>query len=308
MKDIYDRDIRPGSDTCPSCKSDRWNSAMTVVMEGATNTKNTFTATANTAATQSDGVRASLLMDKWFSWDYPIEADMGLNASSGLVQEVKRFMVEYGPAVQIPSFPAKPNLTTSSRNWPNETRQNPIVARLPVDEMPSGKVEEPVTQTEFGQSTLKSLPARLLLVTVPLIAGVIGVYAFFGNDVLAAWPLFISFALMMIIAMFKPKTSKTKMAEDQHGPKDGENLPETLEHYARDRDRFQEEAERFRVRYEESRRILSEYKNYLEEAARYEQQLDDYETKKRAALKARELLWERTRLCTRCGTAYLGPG
>ena len=217
-------------------------------------------------------------------------------------------MFGYGPAVQMPSPPAKPNLTTSSPNLPNEIRQDPIVAQLPADEMPSGKVVEPVTRTEFGQSTVKSLPALLLPVTTPLMAGVIGVNSFFDNEVLTAWLLFIFFTLMMNIAVFKPKTQKTTIAEDGHSPKDGENLAETLEHYAKDRDRFREEAERFRVRYEVSPRMPGEYKHYLEETALYEQQLDKYETRKLAAFKTRELLWERMCFCTRCVAAYSGHG
>jgi len=97
------------------------------------------------------------------------------------------------------------------------------------------------------------------------------------------------------------------MAKDETGRKDMENLSETLKQYAKDREIFQEEAERFRSRYEEYERRLSEYKILAEEAVMYEQQLVDYRNKRRAVMKAREQLWERTRLCIQCGTAYLGP-
>ena len=39
----------------------------------------------------------------------------------------------------------------------------------------------------------------------------------------------------------------------------------------------------------------------------YEKQLDEYESKVDAVMVAREQLWARARVCTRCGTAYLGP-
>jgi hypothetical protein len=53
--------------------------------------------------------------------------------------------------------------------------------------------------------------------------------------------------------------------------------------------------------------MLEEETKAEEATAIYKQQLAEYESKKIYVLKARELLWERTRLCMRCGTAYLGP-
>ena len=296
-KNISDKDFCPGSATCPTCKSDRWNSAITVVMEGSTSAKG--------AAKQTGNLHESLLSDRWFSWDYPIEADIGLNASTGLVQEVKRFMVEYGPVVQMPSPPQKPNHATSVRNSPEETRDSPSVAQAPT---PCGTVEDPVTWTGSRQSTVRSKLARLLIVIVPLMIGLTGAYVLFGHDFISALSLLVIFASITTVAAFKVKwIPRINTAEAETGRKDIENLSETLKHYAKDRENFQEEAERFRRRYEEFERRLSEYKILAEETAIYEQQFTDYRNKRHAVLKARERLWERTRLCIQCGTAYLGP-
>ena len=37
----------------------------------------------------------------------------------------------------------------------------------------------------------------------------------------------------------------------------------------------------------------------------YKKQLSEYEANMNEIMKARELLWERARICMRCGTAYL---
>ena len=53
--------------------------------------------------------------------------------------------------------------------------------------------------------------------------------------------------------------------------------------------------------------ITAEYEREIRRDAEglYEKQLAEYESEKRNVMKARELLWERARVCTRCGTAYL---
>ena len=312
-KYISEKDIRLGSATCPTCKSDRWNSAITVAMEGTTNAKGTVIKTANAAAKQAGNPHESLLSDRWFSWDYPIEADIGLNASTGLVQEVKRFMVEYGPVVQMPSPPQKPNHASSIWNSPKETRDSPSVDQAPT---PRITVGDPVTWKGSRQSAVKSKLARLSIVFAPLMIGLTGAYVLFGHDFISALSLLIIFASITTVAAFKVKRiPRDNLAEDETDRKDIENLSETLKHYAKDREKFQEEVKRFRSRYEESDKILSEYKKLIEEKRRaeqetaiYEKQLAEYDVQKLDVLKTRELLWERARLCTRCGTAYLGPG
>jgi hypothetical protein len=308
MNNSDDKDIRPSTDTCPSCKSDLWNSAVKAAMEGTTDAKIPFTATAKNAGKLCGGVKEALLSDRWFSWAHPIEADIGMSTSTGLVQEVKRFMVEYGPAVQMPPPPTEPNLSTSITNMPEGIAENPSFAQAPTEPTSSGIVEEPVKRKEPEKSTVRSRLVRLLMVTVPSMVGMIGAIACFGKEILAVLPVLLIFPLIMKIATFKAHIRNIKMVDDEDGLRDRENRPETLEHYAMDRESFQEEVDRFRIRHEESERKLSEYGIFLEKCAFYEQQLAEYERKKLSVLKTRELLWKLTRLCTHCGTAYLGPG
>jgi hypothetical protein len=303
-----DMGFHPGSDTCPSCKSDQWNGAINVAMESTTDAKITFIASANNVVKLYGGIREALLSDRWFSWDHPIEADIGLSANTGLVQEVKRFMVEYGPAVQMPSPPAEPVPSTSMTDMSESIEQRSPFAQAPMEPTPSGIMEETVVQRETGNSSVSSMLVRFLMVTVPLMVGLICANAFFGYDILAVLPVLLFFPLIMIIATFKTRNRTTTLAEDEDGFKDREKRPVTIEHYTKDIEKSREETERFRIRYEEFERKLREYTRLLNEAAIYERQLAEYEIQKISVLKARELLWERTRLCTRCGTAYLGPG
>ena len=98
---IANSEIEQGSDVCPSCKSDSWKSAKMVVMEGTTNTAGTIDGKITDPGMFSGGVRNILLSDRWFSWDNPIEAEIGLTSSTGLVEEVKRLMVNHSPKVQM---------------------------------------------------------------------------------------------------------------------------------------------------------------------------------------------------------------
>ena len=299
--------IHPGSDTCPSCKSDQWNGAINVAMESTPDAKRTFSASAKNAYKLNGGIREALLTDRWFSWDHPIAADIGLSTNTGLVQEIKRFMVEYGPAVQMPSPPTEPKPSTSITDIPECIWERSPYSHAPTEPTRSGLVEDTVKPKETGISNVRSRFARVLMVTVPSLVVLIGANIFFGVNFLGVLPISIFFALMMIIVTLIVRIPRPKMAEDEDDLKDRENRPVTLDPYTQDIEKSREETERFRIRYEESERELREYTRLLKEAAIYERQLAEYEIKKLSVLKTRELLWERTRLCTRCGTAYLGP-
>jgi hypothetical protein len=306
INNISDTDIWPGSDVCPSCKSDVWKSASKVVMEGTTNTKSTITGTVTDAGKFNGGVRELLLSDRWFSWDYPIEADIGLIPSTGLVQNVKRFMVEYGQEVKMPSLPPEPKLSKSIMDAWKVILENPepILPQAPTESKPPEIVKKPEMA---GKSTVTSKLVQFLITIVSSIFGLIGINAAFGSNTLTVQSAFIIFPSVIIFVTVKFLNRKTKI-EEENKMKDIENWPETLEQYQKDRETFQEEIERFRIRYEESERKLSEYNKVIEETACYEKQLAEYETRKNDVLKMREQLWEQARICVQCGTAYLGIG
>ena len=108
MNNKAEDEIESGSDVCPSCKSDSWKSAKMVVMEGTTNIKGSLDGAVTDPGKLSGGVRNFLLSDRWFSWDYPLDAQIGLTSSTGLVEEVKRFMVVHDSKLKLPAAPVPP--------------------------------------------------------------------------------------------------------------------------------------------------------------------------------------------------------
>ena len=83
-------------------KCNSLKSAKMVVLEGTTNIKGTLDGAATDPGKLFGGIRNFLLSDRWFSWDYPLEAEIGFTSSTGLVDEVKRLMVAKGSHLIIP--------------------------------------------------------------------------------------------------------------------------------------------------------------------------------------------------------------
>ena len=110
MNNTTHGEIEQGSDVCPSCKSDSWKSAKMVVMEGTTNTTGTLDGDMKDPGRLSGGIKSFLLSDRWFTWDYPIEAGIGLTSNTALVEEVKRLMVTHSAKSQMPSRPNEPKM------------------------------------------------------------------------------------------------------------------------------------------------------------------------------------------------------
>ena len=187
--------IDSNSDVCPSCNSDSWKSAKMVVMEGTTWTTGTIDGTVTDPGRLSGSFKAFLLSDRWFSWDYPIEAKIGLSSSTGLVDEVKRLMVDHASALQMPSPPI---------------RTYPLALKAPI-------------------------PPKIL----------------------------------------KKPTSESIKQETLNAQK-----------------RFIKDLEIYN-------KAEAPYKK------QYKKQLAEYKKEKSNFLKARESLWDRARICMRCGTAYL---
>jgi hypothetical protein len=106
-----DNKIHSGLEACPSCKSDSWKSAKMVVMEGTTTTEGSLGGAVTNPGAFSGGVRDFLLSDRWFSWDYPIDAQIEFITITGLVEEIKKLMTNNRPQIRKPTIkkPTQPD-------------------------------------------------------------------------------------------------------------------------------------------------------------------------------------------------------
>ena len=236
--------IESGSDVCPSCKSDDWKSAKMVVMEGTTNTAGTLDGKTTDPGRFSGGARNFLLSDRWFSWDYPIEGEIGLTTNTALVEEVKRLMVAHSANSQMPSRPNEPKM--------------PIKPTMPI-EVPKYK------------RTIK-FAVYLALFFLIIWLGASDGFDLFSESLFLAI-LYTAFVAPIFIYIYRIKNKKDLL--------------------------LRTEAEQAMSLYEKK---LSEYEA---EENKYEAEKSKYEVEKNKIMEARELLWNRARICMRCGTAYL---
>jgi hypothetical protein len=95
-------------DICPGCQSADWKSARMVIMEGTSSTAASVEGNVTDRGAFSGGFREFLLSDRWFSWDYSVNAGVTFNTSTGLVEEIKALMVKFGENLKIPAEPIKP--------------------------------------------------------------------------------------------------------------------------------------------------------------------------------------------------------
>ena len=130
-------EIGTGTEICTACKSDKWKSAKMVVMEGTTLTIGTTTSESHSA------FRDFLLSDSWFSWEKMIDTGVVFSTRTGLVEEVKKFMIAQGSMVQIPNVPLLP-CCSSEPQRPQEIQepQMPTLKPLPKKPIPPDEPSE----------------------------------------------------------------------------------------------------------------------------------------------------------------------
>lgn len=276
-------EVKSGFEVCPSCNSDGWKSAKMVVMEGTTNTKGNLEGVITDPGAFSGGVRNFLLSDRWFSWDYPIGAAIGLTSVTGLVEEIKRLMVSHGSKVQMPTVPIEPRKLGYLERI---TRDNPSVngrqAEPPIPTKPVLPEDKPWYRHFFA--SLISLAVGWLIVGL-IFAIFIGPMAMVA--VLALY--LISIPISFVSSFRANKRQKIEYAEKLRLYP--QQVSDAAEKYRADCERYEKAEMQKR---EEERAMLQ-----------YQQEMTEYEQAKERVLKVRESLWERARVCMRCGTAYL---
>lgn len=292
--------IAQGFDVCPSCKGDDWKSAKMVVMEGTTNTDGSLSGNITDPGAFSGGLRNFFLSDRWFSFDRPIEADIGLTSKTGLVEEVRRLMVEHGSSLVIPFPPEEPaKLGIFKKVYPKEPKP-PIKPKKP-EQQESGPVsaKEKSTFKKVTDSTVELFGSILAtglivgLVAIFLRKAIVDEYLLNLNAVIAV----IAFGTFIWVLKGRPK-SKNEQYENE------------LRRYSKDMESYNDACDMYREKLEKYKLDLEKAKLQNEEEeekmARYKTRLAEYELKKSKVLNTREALWNKARICMRCGVAYLG--
>lgn len=279
-------EIQRGYDTCPSCKGDGWKSAKLVVMEGTINTKGSLEGVITDPGAFSGGVRNFLLSDRWFSWDNPIEASIGFTSVTGLVEEIKRLMVSHSSKTQMPTMPVEPpKIGLFERITPVEPRKPSTEPPIPA---------KPVLPEDLPWYKHFSM-AMVVALVIAIIVG-----SAFDQGVglfLLIYAIPISFVWSLMANKQKKKWYEEELRLYPARAK------QSIERHHSDCERYEKELQAYI--HESSKADLQKRKEE-QEIALYKKQLAEYETEKSNVMKERELLWERARICTRCGTAYLG--
>jgi hypothetical protein len=278
-------EIGPGYDVCPSCKSDKWKSAKLIILEGTLNTRGKMSGKTTDPGAFSGGLRELLLSDRWFSWDQDINMELGLTTTSGLVEEVKRLMVANCTLVTMPTEPTEPKKIGFFEKIRPKEPKKPVL-------------EEPVMPTDktwgqhFGESTGAAIGFAIITWVV------VGSLSNFTTGLALA---IIIVTLSLPINFVRSFWGNDRAKEDyknkaKNHPKAREDYKAALQKYEQDLIKYKSDCE-------------AAEKQALEEAnaiASYEKKLAEYQREKNNVLKIRELLWERARVCMRCGTGYLG--
>lgn len=280
-----DTEIGPGYDACPSCKSDAWKSAKLVVLEGTSNTQGNISGKITDPGAFSGGLRELLLSDRWFSWDQDINMEVGLTTTSGLVEEVKRLMVANSTLVVMPTKPDEPKKIGIFE------KIRPIEPKKPVleePEMPSDKT----WGEHFGASTGTAIAFAILAWII------VGIFSSFRNGVsIAVIIVILSLPINFIRSFWGNDRAKEEYQNKvKNYPKAKEGHKLALQKYDQDLIKFKSACKAAEKQSREEAGAIAIYKK----------QLAEYEREKNNVLKIRELLWERARVCMRCGTGYLG--
>lgn len=273
------------NEACPKCKSDQWKSAKLVVLEGTTVTDGRLAGNLTDPGRLSGGVREFLLSDRWFSWDHKIDAGVELRTRSALVDEVKRVLVE--AAQQIPKIvhPGDP---------PPEVITKPSKPSFP--EAPAKPIAP--TPTRWYAHFAASMKTLFLVLALGMVAVLIFWTAMSVRYIqLSVLLLGLGIPINFIRSFSGDKRASLAFAKAEEAYSD-----ETIK-YNIDIRVYENRLRRYE---EDCKKADEERAQHAIAVNQYEQRLARYREEEASRLLARDALWERARLCTRCGTAYIG--
>jgi hypothetical protein len=270
---------------CPSCNSDNWKSARMVVLEGTSYTKGDISGDITDPGTFSGGLKEFLLSDRWFSWDYKLEAEFVSTTKSGLVEVVKQFMVDNSSMILMPSIPIEPKKIGFFE------RIRPIEPNPPKEPQ---KPKMPVAKPWYIHFLLYTVGQTFLCLLVGFFVKAFGFKVRFSE-------LLIIFAFIIFISLIRSFWGNKRARKNyEEEVLSYQNLIEKyktkIEKYNYDVQSYMSQCQEAKLQQEKEEQSIAIYKK----------ELSKYEFEKNNVMGARELLWENARVCTRCGKAYLG--
>lgn len=280
-----DTKIGSGYDACPSCKSDSWKSAKLIVLEGTSITKGGASGKVTDPGALSGGVRELLLSDRWFSWDHEIDIGIGLTTTNGLAEEVKLLMVANSTLAVMPPIPPEPK-----KIGPLE-KIRPIKPVKPVLEKPV-KPEKKPWWVYFLKSTVTALK---ISVAIWFIVGLL--FNFTLGFFISLTALIISLPINITRSFWGNERAKNTYNEKVR------NFPAEIKQYKININQYELSMEKYHA---DCQAAIKQDEDAAHALAIYQTKMIEYERERNQVLKTRELLWERARVCMRCGTGYLG--
>lgn len=259
-------DVKPIASVCPSCKSDNWKTAKMVVLEGSTITSGTIDGKITDPGSLSGGVRNFLLADRWFSLDHKLEAEVELKSTSGLVESVQQLMLAHGTNLQMPSVPA-----TLKRPQSNDF--------ITLTE-PTKPSEAPIIPSEPVLPGDK--PWYLHFVAEVFISGIVNLLIGLAFPTLA-WIIFVISVPVCFVRSFRGN-ERQKLNYEASVKAYPALVDKTIKDHKLACEKYEADIRTYRLR---------------------KQEMDLYQSRVQDVMMRRELLWEHSRVCMRCGTAYV---
>ena len=254
-----------------------------IVLEGISHTNRNISGEITQRETFPGNFGDFLMSDRWFTLDYKMDANIGLTTSSGLAEEVRRLMISEASRVQMPIKPVEPEIL----KYPV-----PIKPAVPVEPVIPETPKDRSNEYHFGKSMFTmGIVSLVVAVLITILSNVI-----FGIILSSA-----IFILSIPINFLRASTGNIRAFERHE--RELARHPDLIEKFKKDVAQYEEDLQFYNIEVEEL--DLKKDRQY-QASVLYREQFAKYELEKGRVLKFRQLLWENSRVCTRCGTAYIG--
>ncbi len=287
-----------------------------IVLEGTSNTKGKISGDIETPGALSGGFREFMLSDRWFSFDSPIEMELDTITNTGLVEEVKRLMNAYSSSMQMPKSPIapKPSNTTIPLSPKKEEAILLKIPPIPLRPFPPKSYEDKPWHHHFVSAMVGVGLISIIPMSIVLALGNFLYSIFIGSIIWFAAIPFNLFNSFRANQKYKNIYSKEFLKYTQNLA----YFEKMLDDYeAKCREISEVNAENckistanFLIKCQQFDAIVKQIQHekeiYSEMLINYEIEKKHYSDEKENILKKRILLWETSRVCTRCGTAYIG--